>query len=150
VSSGLFIFQFTIKFVLISPIRPFPRVVRSTGKRSKPGFTFSDYGHLVRNNTIVTSPYQINIRTTATRLRRHDGPRNFVVVVSRRGWDRVDKLGRGLLLKGIVTYAYIGALSRFGCTVFHGSPPFYSTMPAYVLRGQNHKRCRGNNSRQGP
>jgi hypothetical protein len=69
-----------------------------------------------------------------------------VVRESRRGcygWGRLpfqsvmnDKLGRDLLPKGIVTYADIGALSRFGCTVFHASPPFYSTMPASVLRGK--------------
>jgi hypothetical protein len=36
-----------------------------------------------------------------------------------------DKLGKERGIKGKVTYAYIGALSRFGRTVFHASPPFY-------------------------
>src|SRR5260370_4966008 len=57
-----------------------------------------------------------------------------------------DKLGRGVeyygnRIKGIVTYAYICALSRFGCTVFHGSPPFTAPCRHLVLRGKYHKRC---------
>jgi hypothetical protein len=103
----------------------------------------------------------INIRTTAT------AAETMIPETSWWSWSWVSTVLReywwchlpfsaggcnGSRIKGIVTYAHIGALSRFGYTVFHASLPFYSTMPACVLRG-NHKRChlcRGNSSRHGP
>jgi hypothetical protein len=83
-----FFFPFS-SFVLICPIRPFPHI------RSKPGFTFSDMGHLVRNNTIDVSIPAINIRTTAAEGR----------------WSRKRRGGSGCL-DAVVLGGGRGAVSR--------------------------------------
>lgn len=150
-------FSFSVQFTF----KPSSHILGVTtgGWGSKPGFTFSD--------VIVTSPYQRSTSELLCHSCGDDDPRNVVVVVvageycvSTRhdcyGWCRLPFSAGpyiGNRIKGIVTYAHIGALSRFGYTVFHASLPFYSTMPACVLRGNNHKRChlcRGNSCRQDP
>ena len=63
----------TIKFVLTCPIRHFPHILGViTGRltRSKPGFTFSDMFTLLG----TTQCLHTSDRTTATQLRRGDGP----------------------------------------------------------------------------
>lgn len=53
------------------------------GVQAGAGVYILRYGHLVRNNTIVTSPYQRSTSEllTTTQLRRDDSPGNVVVVV---------------------------------------------------------------------
>jgi len=156
-----------IKFICDMPDSPFSAphilgVIRRLGHKVQAGVYILRYGHRVgNNNLIVMSPCQLStFQTTATQLRKDEMMvRNdvvVVVVVTVRGVFRLTfsgrQIGRGAYygnrIKGTVTYVYIGALSRFSVS---WEPPFYSTVPASVFRGKNHKRCylcRGSSSRQ--
>jgi hypothetical protein len=135
-------------------------VVRRLGHKVQAGVYILRYGHLVRNNTIVTSPYQRSTNySTATQLRRTMVPETSwwwcvsldVVVMGLAVHSR--QIGQGLITQGDSYVRVYWCLISIRLYSVSCSLPFYSTVPAPVLRGKNYKRChlcRGNSSRQGP